>query len=741
MPPMAFSRRASRSPKRSTGYAQNCPPWTPPRSSMRPPFPRRDAMAAPPPWASRDCPVFQVALSTARRKDWDLADRGLSPADLAMHVVLPRGRRSAVLPCVVSFKSPTKRDPRSGNIPVSPTAPIRSGWRLALDRIEAHLRLARQTPADKRLALVLSTYPGRDLQPRSRGWGLDALASTSEISARPCDRGLWRHRRGRPWRAPLGWDADMAALGLSSQRSPTCPPACARNLNAAWGRARAGPRDQGRPRALSRAACGQGTDRAATRTGRRAIPRWRLSRPRTARRAMAMSPSISGSKGKRMCWCMWGPMAHWSGCRAGGGTLGAMLVPEVLAGDLPVIYPFIVNDPGEAAQAKRRIGAITLGHMPPPLAQTKLLDGMTRLESLAGWIFHSRRGWDPARRDRLIADIRAEAQGTGVEEDSEASPADASAAEAITRIDRFVCDIKESQYGEGLHIFGQGRSRSAAELRGVLDALAGKLVSPGPSGSPYRGRSDVMPTGRNLFTTRSSRGAVAGRRRRKGSSWRKSCCASPTCRTMATGRVGWCGWISGGSATMRTAGEEFAMALASCGFLPHNGTQDQSGFRALRSSRWPFWGVRASTWRFGCLACFATCFPGLPDGSKPPPPRWVPAKKIQATTPTSRLRRASLAPNPDYTALAWPSILMITPKRPARAAGEAWLAASSHAITSLLLLSKPRPKSLLYSFEKLQVFERGRGRKGEKERKRARYSHIISQKQQTTTTTTKNNNW
>ena len=134
-------------------------------------------------------------------------------------------------------------------------------------------------------------------------------------------------------------------------------------------------------------------------------------------------------------------------------ALSGQCWPEVLAGDLPVIYPFIVNDPGEAAQAKRRIGAITLGHMPPPLAQTTLLDGMTRLESLLDE-YSTADGLDPARRDRLIADIRAEAQGTGVEEDL-GIPADASAAEAITRIDRFVCDIKESQYGEGLHIFGR----------------------------------------------------------------------------------------------------------------------------------------------------------------------------------------------------------------------------------------------------------------------------------------------
>ena len=49
-------------------------------------------------------------------------------------------------------------------------------------------------------------------------------------------------------------------------------------------------------------------------------------------------------------------------------ALSSTCWPEVLTGHLPVIYPFVINDPGEAAQAKRRIGALTLGHIPPPCA-------------------------------------------------------------------------------------------------------------------------------------------------------------------------------------------------------------------------------------------------------------------------------------------------------------------------------------------------------------------------------------
>ena len=119
---------------------------------------------------------------------------------------------------------------------------------------------------------------------------------------------------------------------------------------------------------------------------------------------------------------------------------------------------------------------------------------MQRLERLLDE-YSTADGLDPARRDRLIASVREEAAAVGVAADLGLRD-DASAAEAITRIDRFVCDIKESQFGDGLHVYG----KAAGEMDGLLAALAGRRVAPGPAGSPYRGRVDVLPTGRNLFS-------------------------------------------------------------------------------------------------------------------------------------------------------------------------------------------------------------------------------------------------
>ena len=132
------------------------------------------------------CPVFQVALSTARRRDWDESERGLSPADLAMHVVLPEvdGR---IFTGVVSFKSPEKRDP---DLQYSRFAHRAEDARIAavVERVLGWQRLAQTPAATRKLALVLSTYPGRD-DLLAHAVGLDALASVEDMLMRLAGEG------------------------------------------------------------------------------------------------------------------------------------------------------------------------------------------------------------------------------------------------------------------------------------------------------------------------------------------------------------------------------------------------------------------------------------------------------------------------------------------------------------------------------------------------------------------------
>ncbi|MFT4961017.1 MAG: cobaltochelatase CobN [Paracoccaceae bacterium] len=525
-------------------------------------------------------PVFQVALATSNESAWAEAERGLSPADLAMHVVLPEvdGR---IFAGVISFKEPSLRD---ADLQFAHNAHRAHPDRInaVADRVQRWVALAqsRKTPA-----LILSTYPGKDWQ-MAHAVGLDALASAEAILDDLGDNG-WDIKPGAPLEQALG--AETITWPIADYRAAltTLPQALQDDLKTAWGDPESDPacvNDH-----FTFAATKRGTAIIALQP-ERGTPAQReddyhdLSRvPRHAYvafylwlRATGIDALIHIGAHGTLEWLPGKSVAMSSNCW-----------PEALIGDLPVIYPFIVNDPGEAAQAKRRIGAVTLGHIPPPMRASETPDQFVRLETLLDE-FSNADGLDPRRRDRLQNDIRDEAQALGVEADLGLDAA-ASPAEALTRIDRFVCDIKESQFGDGLHIFGRApvaetnfdaATSARAESSALIDAMIGKRIAAGPSGSPYRGRTDVLPTGRNLYTTdpRSvpTRSAYAQgvklaeelvrRHLQDFGDWPKGLVVDL--------------W---GSATMRTAGEEFAMALHLLGVKPtwDDGSDRVSGIEIL----------------------------------------------------------------------------------------------------------------------------------------------------------------
>ena len=457
------------------------------------------------PLDTANVPVFQIALATSRRKAWAEAERGLSPADLAMHVVLPEidGRISAG---IASFKEPGKRDP---NLEYSRFAHRAEPERIEaiINRVTGWLNLNDKPKVDQVPVLVLSTYPGKDWQ-MAHAVGLDALASAETIlsdlqsegyntaPAEPIARTLPDTRMSWPLQDYL------AALAKLPEQLQT-------DLHTVWGNPEEDPAfAEGayhftalrRGKALVALQPERGTPELRdneyhdlSRTPRHSYVAFYL----WLRKGLGADALIHIGAHGTLEWLPGKSVALSSNCW-----------PEALIGNLPVIYPFIVNDPGEAAQAKRRIGAVTLGHIPPALKKSGTPDRMVRLESLLDE-FSNADGLDPRRRDRLQELIRNEAQAIGLENELGLNQA-TSTAEAITRIDRFVCDIKDSQFGDGLHIFGRvpeitgdfdAAPSAQAERKALIDALAGKRIDAGPSGSPYRGRLDVLPTGRNLYTT------------------------------------------------------------------------------------------------------------------------------------------------------------------------------------------------------------------------------------------------
>jgi cobaltochelatase CobN len=188
-------------------------------------------------------------------------------------------------------------------------------------------------------------------------------------------------------------------------------------------------------------------------------------------------------------------------------ALSASCWPRLITNGLPVVYPYVVDDPGEAAPAKRRLSAITLGHLPPQLAETGAggePDAGREVALLRDLVeeFSQAQVMDPRRAAVVASEIRDRAQASGLAEACGVTP-ELDMSEALTRLDAQLCDITELPFRDGLHVFGQAAHdpvSAQAERDNLLRALDGRFIPPGPSGSPHRGRPDVLPTGRNLST-------------------------------------------------------------------------------------------------------------------------------------------------------------------------------------------------------------------------------------------------
>ena len=621
-------------------------------------------------------PVFQVAFATSTREAWQEAERGLSPADLAMHVVLPEvdGRLFAG---VASFKEPGERD-EVLEFARYAHAPEPARIEAIAERVAAWHRLKALDAADRRVALLMSTYPGRDWN-MAHAVGLDPLASAEAILADLREAGYDVSQGKNLSQAfeeeQILWPLDAYHTALS-----TLPESLRHALNAAWGV----------PEEDPDVANGAFAFRAIRRG--KAIVALQPERGLSSARDDEYHDLSRVPRHGYVAFYLWlqdqtdalvhiGAHGTLEWLPGKSVALSEACWPEALIGSLPVVYPFIVNDPGEAAQAKRRLGAVTLGHVPPPLKSSGTPERFAPLETLLDE-FSNADGLDPKRRDRLMGDIRSEAQALGVEDDLGLGTG-ASTAEAITMIDRFVCDVKESQFGDGLHVWGRApteqdafdASTSAeAEKAALLRALEGLRVDAGPSGSPYRGRTDVLPTGRNLFTTdpRSvpTKSAYAQGMR----------LAEELVRRHLQDNGGWPeGLIVDlwGSATMRTAGEEFAMALALLGVRPiwDAGSERVSGIEVIPIAELERPRVDV-TLRVSGL--FRDVFPTLSAlfqsavralAARDEAPDWNPY--------VGRAGARVFGPAPGSFGLGMGALLTDYSEDSRRAAGEAWLKASS----------------------------------------------------------------
>ena len=288
-------------------------------------------------------------------------------------------------------------------------------------------------------------------------------------------------------------------------------------------------------------------------------------------------------------------------------ALSSSCLPAALLGGLPVIYPFIVNNPGEAAAAKRRLGAVTIGHLTPPLKSAGHGNDTLELERLIDE-YAAADGLDRRRTALLREEILDRAGAAGLLAESGADRA-SSKEDQLARLDAYLCDVKDLQIRDGLHVYGRAPDAqrreeflaslaqsnpqvpaetlaarfdqaAAREREALITALDGKFVAPGPSGAPTRGRADVLPTGRNLYAIDPravpTRSAVVLAEKAAKELLRRHLQDHGECPRALVMDV----W---GSATMRTGGEDLALALLLMGARPvwDQGSARVSGIEIL----------------------------------------------------------------------------------------------------------------------------------------------------------------
>ncbi|TDR94574.1 cobaltochelatase subunit CobN [Enterovirga rhinocerotis] len=427
-----------------------------------------------------DCPVLQVSLASTSEAAWRASPRGLTPRDLAIHVVLPEvdGR---IFAGAVAFK-----EGEAGGPVVSRSVPDRIA--AAADLAAAWVRLRRAAPGDRRVALVLANYPNRDGR-LANGVGLDTPESTAMLLAALREEGyrldaapetsadlmalltsgptndLARRRSGRIGRgAGVRWplDAYRAAYAMLPEETRAA-------VEARWGEPEDDPHVEAGAFRLGLHRFGHVVIGIQPARGYNIDPKETYHAPDLApphhylafylwlRRGFDAHAAVHLGKHGNLEWL--------PGKSAG---LTAACFPQALLGPLPNLYPFIVNDPGEGMQAKRRIAAVVVDHLTPPLARAELHGDLSRLEALVDE-YATAADLDPKRADALTSDILAFSSTMRLDADLDLA-SDTSPDETLRRIDAHLCDLKEMQIRDGLHILG--RAPEAGALDALLVAIA-----------------------------------------------------------------------------------------------------------------------------------------------------------------------------------------------------------------------------------------------------------------------------
>ena len=165
--------------------------------------------------------------------------------------------------------------------------------------------------------------------------------------------------------------------------------------------------------------------------------------------------------------------------------MSASCATDAALGDLPLIYPFLVNDPGEGTQAKRRAHATLVDHLVPPMARAESYGDLARLEQLMDE-HASIAAMDPAKLPAIRAQIWTLIQAAKLDHDLgvDDRPHDAEFDDFLLHIDGWLCEVKDAQIRDGLHILGAAPT-GAARVNLISSMLRARQV--------WGGRANALP--------------------------------------------------------------------------------------------------------------------------------------------------------------------------------------------------------------------------------------------------------
>ncbi|MFF5248589.1 cobaltochelatase subunit CobN [Streptosporangium sp. NPDC000095] len=428
--------------------------------------------------AELDVPILQGLCLTSSRASWEENDDGLSPLDAATQVAIPEfdGR---IITVPFSFKEIDE-----DGLTVYVADPERAS-RVAGIAVR-HAALRHIPPAERRLVLMLSAYPTKHAR-IGNAVGLDTPASLVRLLAALRERG---YDIGAEDELPgvSGQDGDalihalIAAGGqdqdwLTEEQLAGNPVRIAASRYAEWYatlpadlRARMEEHWGPAPGELfvdrSRDPEGE-IVLAALRSGNVVVmvqpPRGFGENPIAIYHDPDLPPSHHYLAAYR--WLADGFGAHavvhvgkhgnleWLPGKSAG--LSASCGPDAALGDLPLVYPFLVNDPGEGTQAKRRAHATLVDHLVPPMARADSYGDMARLEQLLDE-HASIAAMDPAKLPAIRAQIWTLIQAARLDHDLGVAdrPHDAEFDDFLLHIDGWLCEVKDVQIRDGLHVLG-----------------------------------------------------------------------------------------------------------------------------------------------------------------------------------------------------------------------------------------------------------------------------------------------